>query len=184
MQEKICKFILRLLGWKAIGSIPDDKRCIIIGVPHTSAWDFAISYISYASLGGKATVVVKREFFFWPVGFFLRKMGGLPVDRYKGANLVRQIIKLFNERENMHLAITPEGTRRPTRRWKAGFHIIALSAGVPVYLSSFDYGRKEFTIWGEFELTDNADKDIKRIKDFYKEKGVRGKHPDKFTTEY
>jgi len=184
MRIKICKLILKILGWKAVGVLPPEKKCILIGVPHTSAWDFLISYISFTTLGGNANVVIKKEFFFWPLGYFLRKMGGLKVDRSKGASLVRQIIKLFNEREYMHLAITPEGTRKLTRRWKAGFHIIARSAGVPVYLSSFDWGRKEFTIWQKFELTDSAEADIKRIKDFYRGKGLRGKHPDKFSTEY
>ncbi len=180
----ISKFILRLLGWKSIGSVVPEKKCIIIGVPHTSAWDFVISYFFYTGLGGKANVLIKKEFFFWPVGYFVRKMGGLPIDRSKGANVVRQVAQLFNENETLHLALTPEGTRKLNKNWKAGFHSIATLANVPVYLGSFDWGRKEIAIWEKFELTDNPKEDIKRMKDYYREKGVKGKFPEMFTTEY
>ncbi|MDD2381378.1 MAG: 1-acyl-sn-glycerol-3-phosphate acyltransferase [Mariniphaga sp.] len=182
--QKICKWILRVLGWKSIGELSTDPRIIIIGFPHTSGWDFIISWIFYISLGGTANILIKREFFFWPVGLILKKMGGIPIDRSKGANVIRQVIRQFNEREYMHLAITPEGTRKRTKRWKAGFHTIARTVGIPVFLSTFDWGRKEMTIWGQFELTDDAQADIQRLKDFLREKGIRGKHPDQFTTDY
>ncbi len=88
------------------------KKAIIIGVPHTSAWDFVISYLYYTSVGGVAHIMIKKEFFVWPIGFFLRKMGALPIDRTKGASVVKQVINEMNSREMMHLAITPEGTRQ------------------------------------------------------------------------
>jgi len=111
-------------------------------------------------------------------------MGGVPIDRSKGANVVRQTIHFFNEREHMHLALTPEGTRERTKNWKAGFHTIATTANVPVYAGSFDWGTKVVTIGSKFELTDDPKADIRRMKDFYREKGVVGKFPEKFTTEY
>lgn len=173
-----------MLGWKAVGGVAAEQKCIIIGIPHTSAWDFVISWLFYTSIGGHASTLVKKEFFFWPIGWLLKKMGGVPIDRSKGVNVVRQTIQLFNEREYLHLALTPEGTRKRTKNWKAGFHTIATMANVPVYLGSFDWGRKEITIGHKFELTDDPKEDIKRMKDFYREKGVVGKHPEKFTTEY
>ncbi|MFW5823271.1 MAG: 1-acyl-sn-glycerol-3-phosphate acyltransferase [Tangfeifania sp.] len=182
--QKISALILRLLGWKVNGFVVPENKCIIIGVPHTSAWDFVISYLFYNSLGGKASILVKKELFFWPVGFFVRKMGGVPIDRSKGANVIRQAVHHFNTRDYLHLAMTPEGTRKRTRRWKAGFHTIAKLADVPVYLGSFDWGRKEMSIWEKFELTDDARADIKRMKDYYREKGIQGKFPENFTTEY
>lgn len=182
--KTICKFLLKVLGWKTEGGVAPESKCIIIGIPHTSAWDFVISYLFYTSIGGHASVLVKKEFFFWPVGYIVRKMGGVPIDRSKGANVIRQTIHLFNEMEYMHLALTPEGTRERTKRWKAGFHTIAKNTNVPVYLGSFDWGTKIITIGNKFELTDDSAADIKRMKDFYREKGVVGKFPEKFTTEY
>jgi 1-acyl-sn-glycerol-3-phosphate acyltransferase len=182
--KKICRFLLKIAGWRTNGSVVSEPKCILVGVPHTSAWDFVVSWIFYTSLGGKASILIKKELFFWPLGFFLKKMGGIPIVRSKGANVIRQIICQFNERDYMHLAITPEGTRKRTKKWKAGFHTIARNADVPVYLVSFDWGRKELTIWGSFELTDDANADIKRMKDFFREKSVQGKYPENFTTEY
>jgi 1-acyl-sn-glycerol-3-phosphate acyltransferase len=179
----ICKFLLKILGWKTIGGSAPENKCIIIGAPHTSAWDFVISYLFYASKGAVANILIKKEFFFWPVGYFVRKMGGIPIDRSKGANVIRQTIQLFKERETMHLALTPEGTRTRTTKWKAGFHIIATEANIPVYLGSFDWGRKEITIGEKFELTDDSKQDIIRMKAYYKEKGIQGKFPDQFTTD-
>jgi 1-acyl-sn-glycerol-3-phosphate acyltransferase len=182
--QKMCKWMLRALGWKSNGALPAEPKIIIVGFPHTSGWDFIISWIFYVSLGGKANILIKKEFFFWPIGYFLKKMGGIPIDRSKGANVIRQVIRQFNEREYMHLAITPEGTRKRTTRWKAGFHTIARTVDIPVYMASFDWGRKEMTIWGKLQLTDDAQTDIRWLKDFAREKGIRGKHPDQFTTEY
>lgn len=172
------------MGWKSVGEVVREKKIIFVGVPHTSAWDFVVSWIYYTSLGGKANILIKKEFFVWPIGYVVRKMGGIPIDRSKGANVIRQIIQEFNRRDYMQLAITPEGTRKRTTRWKAGFHTIARQANVPVYLTTFDWGRKTLTIWGKFELTDDAEADIRRLKDFFREKGVKGKYPDQFTTEY
>jgi len=41
----------------------------------------------------------------------------------------KAIIQEMNERKEMHLAITPEGTRKLNKRWKAGFHTIAKATG-------------------------------------------------------
>lgn len=111
-------------------------------------------------------------------------MGGVPIDRSKGANVIRQTIQLINEREHIHLALTPEGTRKFTKKWKAGFHIIATETNIPVYLGRFDWGRKEISIGKKFELSDDSKKDINRMKDFYREEGIQGKFPELFSTEY
>lgn len=183
MIQKICKFLFRISGWKGDGVVVSDRKCIIIGVPHTSALDFVIVWVYYTSLGGKMNFLIKKEFFFWPFGYFVRKMGGISIDRSRGANVIRQAVREFEIREHLQLAITPEGTRKRARNWKAGFHTIARLAGVPVYLTSFDWSRKQMTIWGRFEITGNPTDDIKRMKRFYREKGVQGRFPDRFCTE-
>lgn len=182
--KALSKFLLKILGWKTVGKAATEPKCIIIGAPHTSAWDFVISWLFYSSEGVLANTLVKKEFFFWPMGPILRKMGGMPIDRSKGANVIRQTIQLINENDRVHLALTPEGTRHYAEKWKAGFHIIAKETGIPVYLGRFDWGRKEVSIGEKFELSDNAQNDIRRMKDYYREKGIVGKFPENFTTNY
>jgi 1-acyl-sn-glycerol-3-phosphate acyltransferase len=171
------------MGWKTVNGVMPHKKAIIIGVPHTSAWDFVISYLYYTSVGGVANIVIKKEFFFWPLGFLLKKMGAIPIDRSKGTTVVKQIINEMNSRELMHLAITPEGTRELNKKWKAGFHTIAKATGAVVYLGFFDFGRKEIGWLETLELTDDAEADIRRMKAYYRAKGIVGKHPKQFTAE-
>ncbi len=171
------------MGWKTINGVMPHKKAIIIGVPHTSIWDFVISYLYYTSVGGRVNIMIKKEFFFWPMGFFLRKMGAIPIDRTKGTTVVKQVIKEMNSRETMHLAITPEGTRELTKRWKAGFHAIGQATGAKIYLGFFDFGRKEIGWYQTLDLTDDAEADVRRMKEYYRSLGLVGKHPEKFTAE-
>jgi 1-acyl-sn-glycerol-3-phosphate acyltransferase len=179
--QKFLKLLLKIMGWRVVEPPVPEPKCIILGVPHTSAWDFIISLLYYNSEGHKAYVMVKDSFFRWPFGRPLRALGGIPVKKGKGANLVLQVIKEFQSREVLHLAIAPEGTRKATERWKTGFHTIARAANVPVYLGYFDWKRKEVGRGIKFELTDDVQGDLKRIRQYYKDKGVVGKHPEKFT---
>ena len=183
MWRACCKFALKLLGWKTINGVMPHQKVIIIGVPHTSAWDFVIAYLYYTSVGGMANIVIKREFFFWPLGSLLRKMGAIPIDRTKGTTVVKQIIKEMNSRDSMHLAITPEGTRELNKQWKAGFHVIAKATGATVYLGFFDFGRKEVGWLDTFDLTNDADADIRRMKAYYRQRGVVGKYSKWFSAE-
>ena len=174
------KFILWITGWKVISGVISVPKCIVLGVPHTSLWDFVFSWFYYKSVGGNSSIVVNKKFFFWPACYLLNYMGAIPVDTAKGAILVKQIIAEFKKRELLHLAIAPEGTRKPTVKWKGGFHMIARAANVPVYFAVFDWGKKEIGIAGSIELTDDVNADIIKIKQWYKNRGVIGKHPEKF----
>ncbi len=178
----LSKFLLKILGWKTMEPPVPEPKCIILGVPHTSFWDFIISFLYYSSMGRTANIMIKKSLFWWPLGTVIRSMGGIPVDRAKGARLALQIIDEFKKREVLHLAIAPEGTRKPTEKWKAGFHTIARSANIPVYLGYFDWNKKEVGRGEKFELSDDVQNDLQRIRQWYKDKGVVGKHPEKFTT--
>ena len=174
------KFFLWATGWKAIsGKVPVPK-CICLGVPHTSLWDFVISWLFYVSVGGKSNIVVNKKFFFFPVGYLLKYMGAIPVDTSKGASLVKQIVTEFKKRETLHLAIAPEATRKPVTKWKGGFHTIARTVNIPVFYAVFDWKNKEVGVLDEVEITDDLQADLLKIKQWYKKRGVGGKHPEKF----
>ena len=178
MVRIICKFLMRLFGWKLVGGIIPEPKAIVLGVPHTSNWDFIISFMYYRAVGGKSNTMVKKEFFFWPLGYFVRAMGGIPVDRSKGASLIKQIISEFDRREVMHLAIAPEGTRKSVSKWKGGFHTIARTANIPVYMAFFDWGRRQIGWTEKIELTDDLQADLKRIRQWYKDNGIVGRNPE------
>lgn len=181
-KAKICGKLLRALGWTAVEPPVEEDRCVILGVPHTSVWDFFISYLYYMSVGGNAKCMVKKEMFFPPLGWLLKAMGGIPVDRTSPTKLVRSIIHEMEKGGQFHLAIAPEGTRKPTARWKTGFHLIARETGIPVYLGYFDWKTKRVGRGQKFELTDDAKADLKRIQEIYESMNLVGKHPENYIT--
>lgn len=180
--KKICSFLLKLMGWTTDGEQAPEKKCILLGVPHTSMMDFVVSYLYYRSVGGFARCMVKKQLFFPPLGWILRKMGAIPVDRQNASSLVRSVIKEMETSEYFHLAIAPEGTRKPVKNWKTGFHLIAKEAGIPVYMCYFDWGTKSIGHGKKVELTDDARADMKRIQQMYEEMHLVGKHPENYIT--
>lgn len=174
--------ILKMFGWKVTLSVPDHSRCLICVAPHTSNWDFIIGKLAYASVGRKAGFLMKSSWFFWPLGYFFRAIGGIPVYRKnKKVSLTDQLVERFNTEKRLVLAITPEGTRSRTAAWHTGFLQIAYRAQIPIVLGAIDFKTKDVILEKSFTPTGDMESDMKAIKEYYK--GFTGKHPDKFTTE-
>lgn len=182
MTQKYAKYLLKKWGWNYTDELPAEDRCILLGAPHTSILDFVVSYLYYKAIGGQALCMVKKSLFFPPLGWIIRAMGGIPVDRKNPAALVRSVIHEMERREHFHLAIAPEGTRKPVKRWKTGFHFIARKTGIPVYLCYFDWGTRRIGNAGKVELTDDAAADIKRIQQLYEDMHLTGRHPENYIT--
>ena len=172
-----------ILGWKIVGDYPKElKKFIIVGAPHTTNMDFVLGalmkYIKELPIG----FIGKHSLFKPPYGFIFRALGGVPVDRSKSTNMVDAIIKVFNEKDEFILAISPEGTRTKIDKWKTGFYHIALGANVPVILNAFDFGNKEYLISKPYYLTGDQKKDFLFFLNYYKD--VKGKYPDQFEPDF
>ena len=177
---KFCGWLLRRMGWTTKGGPMKEAKAIVLGVPHTSVWDFVVSYLFYSQFGKVAHCMIKKEFFFWPVGPILRATGAVPVDRKSATTMVKSLISVMEDVDEFHLAIAPEGTRALTPRWKTGFHLIAKETGATVYLGYFDWGKKEISVGEPIVLTDDPKADLERIYDIYRTMGLVGKHKEKF----
>ena len=177
---KFCGWLLRKMGWESVGGPMKEKKAIVLGVPHTSVWDFLVSYLFYTQFGKVAHIMIKKEFFFWPLGPILRACGAVPVDRESPAAMVRSLIHQMDQADEFHLAIAPEGTRKATKRWKTGFHLIARETGSTVYIGYYDWGRKRISVGEPMELTDDVKADMQRIYDHYRPMGIQGRHKDGF----
>ena len=177
---KFCGWLLRKMGWESVGGPMKEKKAIVLGVPHTSVWDFLVSYLFYTQFGKVAHIMIKKEFFFWPLGPILRACGAVPVDRDSAASMVRSLIHEMDQADEFHLAIAPEGTRKAVKRWKTGFHLIARETGATVYVGYYDWGRKRISVGEPIELTDDPKADMQRIYDIYRPMGIQGKHKDGF----
>ena len=171
--------ILKWAGWETDITVPQQDKCVICVAPHTSNWDFILGLAAYRSLGRKANFLMKEFWFFFPLNFILKSLGGIPVSRSgSGGILTNNIIRQFETRSYMNLAVTPEGTRKRVNDWKRGFYYIAQKANVPILMAYFDYKKKEAGFKGVFYPTGDADKDIREIREHYRD--VTACHPENF----
>ncbi|MFI5205747.1 MAG: lysophospholipid acyltransferase family protein [Candidatus Paceibacterales bacterium] len=177
MLKLISKFIFWISGWKTAGEIPAIKKYVAIYAPHTSGWDLIFGLCGKYIFGIQLNLLAKKEIFVFPIGPILRALGGVPVDRSASHNLVEQAVEMFNQRENFVLALAPEGTRAYAPKWKTGFYNIAWQAKVPILLGYIDYEKKIVGLGPLFYTTGDMEKDIEKIKDFYRP--IKGKHPEK-----
>ncbi|QFU25012.1 lysophospholipid acyltransferase family protein [Shewanella eurypsychrophilus] len=174
MFQVFCKFILKLSGWKISGSLPTDHQFLAIVGPHTSNWDFVIGVLARGALGAKINFLGKHQLFIPPWGWFFKAVGGTPVDRRKSNNLVDGVVQLYHSNPNFSLALAPEGTRSPVKRWKTGFYHIATKAQVPIVTVGLDFGHKTVVIPEGFQTTDDMQHDMNKIIDFYR--SINGRH--------
>ena len=139
-------FMLRMQGWRLTGILPDERKLVVILAPHTSNWDFTIAASVWLALDLKVSYMMKKEAFIWPFKGFFMRIGGIPIDRSKPQNVIREAVKWFREHDDVWLGITPEGTRKKVNVWKTGFLRIAQEAGVPVLLVGIDAATRSIRI--------------------------------------
>ena len=165
MKQKIYSFIYyRLLGWKTNVTVANYDKCVICAAPHTSNLDLFIGKLFYGAIGRKTSFMMKKEWFFFPLGLIFKAVGGIPVDRSRKTSLVDQMTEQFAKRKQFHLAITPEGTRKANPNWKKGFYYIAQKAKVPIVLIGIDYPSKTISATKAVMPTGDMDADMKEIK--------------------
>lgn len=180
MKKRLYSFIYyRLLGWKTNVTVPNYDKCVICAAPHTSNWDLFIGKLFYGAIGRKTSFMMKKEWFFFPLGLIFRAIGrhtGRPkpehiFGRPDGKQICRS--KLF------HLALLRKVQRKSNPNWKKGFYFIALKAQVPIMLIGIDYPTKTITSTKAIMPTGDFEKDMHEIKLYFKD--FRGKIPENFS---
>ncbi len=179
MKKRLYEYIFfRLMGWKILGAFdPNIKKCVIAVMPHTCNLDFFIGLLVRGIVNQEMNFVGKKELFVFPFGYYFKSIGGAPLDRTGGKNLVDSIVDIFNSRTVFRLGIAPEGTRKKVTELRTGFYYIALKANVPIIPVAFDFGNKEVKIGQPIYLTGNFDVDMNHYLAHYK--GVKGKYPER-----
>lgn len=82
MFQKFCNWLLyKCMGWSKNVTVDHPDKYIICLAPHTSNWDFVLGKLYSSAMGRKINFLMKREWFFWPLGAFFRRVGGIPVWR-------------------------------------------------------------------------------------------------------
>ncbi|MGH8504447.1 MAG: 1-acyl-sn-glycerol-3-phosphate acyltransferase, partial [Stenotrophobium sp.] len=136
------RLVLWLMGWRVEGAIPNLKKMVLIGAPHTSNRDGVIGLTTMMAIGLRAGTMIKDSAFKGIIGLILRWFGAIPINRRSPKGVVEQSIDAFNNNPALLLLIAPEGTRSNAIEWKRGYYHIALGAKVPILPAAADYKRK------------------------------------------
>jgi len=180
-------WLFKLGGWKITHFLPKDiKKCVIVAAPHTSNWDFMYGMGAIKIMKLKMRFTIKKEWMKFPFKRLMHNLGALPIDRSQNPDgtkkgTVEAIADLFENRKDILLLITPEGTRSRVEKWKTGFYYVALQAKVPIALGFMDYSKRECGIDKIIYPTGNFMADMKEIMEFYSTK--IGKNPGSFSID-
>lgn len=173
------RLALRVAGWKVAGTLPSVPKYVIIVAPHTSNWDFFVGLATKWSLGLDAAFLAKHTLFRGLLGWILRLLRGIPVDRAHPEGTVEAVVARANAERSFVLAVTPEGTRRRSRGWKTGFHRIALATGMPIVPVSFDWSTRTVGFGAPFHPTPDVAADVLALRMLFT--GQMARRPELFS---
>lgn len=171
-----------MAGWKVVGSLPPEvKKAVMIAAPHTSNWDLLYARAAFYILGIPVRFTIKKELMKFPLKGFLNALGAIAIDRnpngLKKVSMVDAMAELFNQKEELVILVTPEGTRSYAPKWKTGFYRVAEMAQVPIVLGYLDYQKKHAGIGPVIYPNGDIDGQMEEMLAFYR--NVTAKFPEK-----
>lgn len=177
--KRFSRFILyRLMGWHNEVTVELPPKYVIALAPHTSNWDFIMGQLYSSAESFRCQFMMKKEWFRFPLGGLMRRLGGIPVERNRKTSLTDQLARLATESDTFALCITPEGTRKPVSEWKNGFYYIALKANIPILLFGLDYATKRIVCTRAIMPNGDIEEQMPEIRAYFKD--FQGKRPQNF----
>ena len=163
----LSRVVLKVWGWKVLGTAPKEPKYILLAAPHTSNWDAIVMLALACYYRIRVYWMVKHSVFVGPFGWFLKAIGGVPINRRAAHGIVQQMIERFQQNERYILLIPPEGTRSKAKYWKSGFYHIALGADVPIVSGTMDWAKKESGLVDTCRLTGRVQDDMDHLRAIY-----------------
>ena len=78
------KLLLIISGWKVDVLPPKEyKRCVLVGAPHTSNWDFFYAILLLKILKVPFKFAIKKQWFRFPFNLIIGPLGGIPINTNK-----------------------------------------------------------------------------------------------------
>lgn len=165
--RRLARWFIGLCGWKIVGEFPDVARLVLIAAPHSSWLDGFWGLLIKIAIGIDISFMGKRELFVGPLGWIVRKLGGIPVERGSKHGVVEQMSARFKTQPKLWLGIAPEGTRKAVKKWRTGFWHIARAAEVPILPLYFHYPERTIGVGPLFHTSDDVEVDLQRLRAFY-----------------
>ena len=173
----ISRFILKIWGWKIVGTIPNDvPKKLYVVVPHTSNWDFPIGILLKFGYNMGVGFIAKDSLFKFPHGWIFRALGGIAVNRKKTQGFIEAVVETIKKNDRFCTAIAPEGTRKKVKKLKKGFYFIARGAEIPIVYVKFNWGTKELEFEKPHYAADTIDEELENLNSYFA--GVKGKIPE------
>lgn len=177
LMMRSCRFMLGLFGWRVVRNLPPTNKFVMVGAWHTSNWDFPLAILAMGGLGIKLNFIGKQELLDGRLGWLMKRLGVIGVDRSKTRNFTQKIAELYKTMDELRVVVPAEGTRSKAEYWRTGFYYIALEAEVPIAFAFIDATTKTIGVDGYFMPTGRRDEDLQKVIDFYRDK--RGLKPHK-----
>jgi 1-acyl-sn-glycerol-3-phosphate acyltransferase len=171
--SRLCRTLLRLLGWRIVLEPLPGPKGVIMVYPHTSNWDFLYGILFRFGSGLPVQWMGKHSLFRWPIGGLMRRMGGIAVNRSAAQGMIGALLEEYARRDTLWIAIAPEGTRSHTPHLKSGFYRIAVEGKLPCGLGFIDYATRSVGIDGYVHFTGDVERDVAMLREHYA--GRRGK---------
>jgi len=106
MWRKFCNWLLyKRMGWTTEVKEDHPDKFIICLAPHTSNWDFILGLLYSRARGMQCNFMMKKEWFFWPLGPIFKKLGGIPVYRQKKTSMTDAMAEAAKAAKTFHLCI-------------------------------------------------------------------------------
>ncbi len=197
--SRLGRFLLYLSNWKAIGAVPQSKKLIVIGAPHSSfldayyvlmavwALDVRINFLGAAWMFSRLPILDSLNSdndnpdiygVRWPLGWLqkiiIRRLGGIPVYRSSPQGTVEQLAETIERTESVVLMMAPEGGMVPTERFKSGFYVLSTKLKLPILPIQFDYGNRCFNLLEPFHPSGDMESDMEELRALFD--GVAGKN--------
>jgi 1-acyl-sn-glycerol-3-phosphate acyltransferase len=168
IRQRLTQAIVRRAGYRMVGEVPDSG--ILVGAPHTSNWDFVTMLLVMWHDGASPRVLVKKQLFRGPLGWLLRRLGGVPLDRDNPGDVVNELVQEARNGGPFRLIIAAEGTRTKGTYWKSGFLRISRETGLPITLAFFDPPTRTMGFGPTFHPSDDVKADMDLIRAFFADK--------------
>ena len=188
------RLLLKAFNWKIEGEIPNLKKMILIGLPHTAMRDAWYALLAVWALDlkinffGAAWVFTRLPSLFtisknldrlgvpWPLWwvqkYLMLKLGGIPVYRTNSKGMIYGDIEEFKELENYILVIAPEAGTEPVAKFRSGFYFLAKGLNIPYVPIEIDFKNRRFKIHQYKYVQGSFEEESDKIINLFK--GVEG----------
>ncbi len=179
------RFLLKLFKWDITGTIPNLKKMILIGAPHSAMRDGWYGLLAVLALDLKVTFFGARWIFTrlpslitfsknldklgipWPLGWLqkiiLMRLGGVPVYRVNSRGTIKGAIEEFSKIDSYLLLIAPEAGTEIANKFRSGFYYLAKELDIPYVPVEIDFKNRAFNIREPEKVSSNFEEESKKV---------------------